>query len=59
MSLFNGLFTGLSAFPITPADESGRIDQKGLEIAARAARCGKSRFDRPARQHRDLCLSSP
>lgn len=31
MSLFNGLFTGLSAFPITPADESGRIDHKGLE----------------------------
>ncbi len=29
--LFRGLFTGLSAFPLTPADEAGRVDTDALQ----------------------------
>ncbi|MEJ0067238.1 MAG: hypothetical protein WDM85_19015 [Caulobacteraceae bacterium] len=50
------LFSGLAAFPITPADADGRVDVAGVRLLAR--RLADARVDSigPAGQHRDLRL---
>ena len=53
------MFTGLSAFPLTPLDDDGAVDEPAFErLVARLADGGRG-LDRRARQHRQLRLSQP
>ena len=53
------MFTGLSAFPLTPLDETGRLDEPAFDAPRDPPGRGGSGLDRRARQHRQLRLSQP